>query len=1133
MGYVLPVADCIKNRGHDGNLYPKHSKYFLKFLVAGIVSYITNQHTLVFISKTFRVAKIKSEKKAKERERREIESNNRRHLANVRVVQKNLVYVIGLPSNLATEEILRGQDYFGQFGRINKIVINRRQTNNVAASTNASANSNHPTVGVYVTYATKEEATRAINAVDGSMLESRVLRATFGTTKYCSYYLRNIPCQNPNCMYLHEPGEEADSFTKEDLAANRAEMRDSNNADDSHHPHQDGYDEQHTYRGSSKSPGAHMVAGSGRSTAVPQASAAGNSNSRLRKGSDINGSVGSSSRPRSVDPHNSLADHTRDGSGNMPGSALPATASWASKPMSKKPQTASSSSATTATATAEASDSKGRKSGGAGSGSSSGAMTLRMIPSSRNGKATATAAANSNTTKALAGSNVQANSDETQSSAQTPASDSAQHHPPVLQQLTRERKQQLRHQARAQQRTTTLRTPVAADEEEVAVETSLLPTKDQMGDQETIKEDISKDEKATTENEEEEEAKTKETAANSALSFQSITDSLFAQLNAKVSTPPGASSTPSFASASATGSGAGGSSGFAMSNGMDPLMFPSDASMSINSANAASSASAGSFGIFADGSGSVHNPSSIDFMNAAGSANQQQLPQHHTWGYSQPQITPLSSLLTDSSSLNQSFSGGSNGGVGMTRTASSSSTRQRSRWDFVQQQSQADEASAQQELQSVLGRGGPFSGNSRDLGLFATPIQGDYNSNNNNLLSSISGRSSTSMAAAAPFPPPGFGSRQQQVSASSPLGTLPPSQLNVGAPPPSAPLSAGLLSSGHNTTTTSATSSALLSRLMSQQPSSPLGGLVDSTTSSSFYHPSLSPPQQQSLYQDPAILSTSMAPGMPPPQPPGTLPPSSRVGQTKGDSNALNSLLAKLQLGGGGEGKSSTSGSTTPLTGQDIGGNNSSMFGLPSPSMTNSSSSAAAGMASNGFVDPAIMQIGRNSSVSSAVGPPPGIMPTMSGDGRMVSRSANSSGRSRFLNHFGSGVAADSNSEAASTPKGSNGDPPGLPTTGVFGELVRKAKQDGAVTNGGGCQQQQQLQQHTAAANDAFSGGKMMLSDIEQKLEMARQEARQLQAQLSTVIGQNRSAMMALASNTSTSSSTAAGTSGGNGATSQ
>jgi len=40
-------------------------------------------------------------------------------------------------------------------------------------------------------------------------------RASYGTTKYCTNYLKGQQCQNPNCMYLHEPGEEADSYSKE------------------------------------------------------------------------------------------------------------------------------------------------------------------------------------------------------------------------------------------------------------------------------------------------------------------------------------------------------------------------------------------------------------------------------------------------------------------------------------------------------------------------------------------------------------------------------------------------------------------------------------------------------------------------------------------------------------------------------------------------------------------------------------------------------------------------------------------------------------------------------------------------------------------------------------------------------
>ncbi|KAJ2372642.1 transcriptional repressor general negative regulator of transcription subunit 4, partial [Coemansia sp. RSA 2603] len=318
------------------------------------------------------------EKKAKEREKREIESNSRRHLANVRVVQKNLVYVIGLPSSLSSEDILRSHDYFGQFGRINKIVINRRQT---------GSSSQHPTVGVYVTYATKEESTRAINAVDGSILEGRVLRATFGTTKYCSYYLRNIPCQNPGCMYLHEPGEEADSFTKEDLAANRAGLREDHEDDDDdyHDDHHHHHAASHRQSGriATHSPGGQPLSGrvqvvpassfsgfqNGRSqTAVPVASsssatqlhAAPSSVNRVRKSSEINGL-----RPRSVEPHGT--DH--DAQLNS-GSALPATASWASRAMAKKPA-------------GDSGDSRSRRSDSGG-----GTMTLRITPSSRGKPAT-------------------------------------------------------------------------------------------------------------------------------------------------------------------------------------------------------------------------------------------------------------------------------------------------------------------------------------------------------------------------------------------------------------------------------------------------------------------------------------------------------------------------------------------------------------------------------------------------------------------------------------------------------------------------------------------------------------------------------------------------------------------------
>ncbi|KAK4995939.1 hypothetical protein LTR28_000350, partial [Elasticomyces elasticus] len=95
------------------------------------------------------------------------------------------------------------------YGKIIKIVVSKAK------------DASHPqqSVGVYVTFERKEDAASCIAAVDGSSNGDRVLRAQFGTTKYCSAYLRNETCNNRNCMFLHEPGEENESFTRQDLSS--------------------------------------------------------------------------------------------------------------------------------------------------------------------------------------------------------------------------------------------------------------------------------------------------------------------------------------------------------------------------------------------------------------------------------------------------------------------------------------------------------------------------------------------------------------------------------------------------------------------------------------------------------------------------------------------------------------------------------------------------------------------------------------------------------------------------------------------------------------------------------------------------------------------------------------------------
>lgn len=71
------------------------------------------------------MAKLKAEKRQKEQQRKQKATESRKHLANVRVVQKNLVFVVGLPIRLAEPNILKKHEYFGKFGKIQKVVINQ------------------------------------------------------------------------------------------------------------------------------------------------------------------------------------------------------------------------------------------------------------------------------------------------------------------------------------------------------------------------------------------------------------------------------------------------------------------------------------------------------------------------------------------------------------------------------------------------------------------------------------------------------------------------------------------------------------------------------------------------------------------------------------------------------------------------------------------------------------------------------------------------------------------------------------------------------------------------------------------------------------------------------------------------
>ncbi|KAE8778935.1 CCR4-NOT transcription complex subunit 4 [Hordeum vulgare] len=129
------------------------------------------------------------------------------HPDNVRVIQRKLVYIVGMPSEFASEKVLRQKSFLGQYGKIENIIID-----------NIGANQQIPDSGrVYVTFSREEEAVLCIEAVNGFVLDGRPLKATFGVTRYCHIWLSNKVCQKPNCSYVHKKALPEDVCSKDDV----------------------------------------------------------------------------------------------------------------------------------------------------------------------------------------------------------------------------------------------------------------------------------------------------------------------------------------------------------------------------------------------------------------------------------------------------------------------------------------------------------------------------------------------------------------------------------------------------------------------------------------------------------------------------------------------------------------------------------------------------------------------------------------------------------------------------------------------------------------------------------------------------------------------------------------------------
>ena len=132
-----------------------------------------------------------------------------------RIIQKNLVYLIGLSSDLVKiEPKLKSFEYFGQYGKILKLVINKKKIYN-------SNGPNGPSYTCFVTYSTNEESSLAILSLDNTIIDNHEIKANYGTTKYCMNFLKKWECKNKDCIYLHKFADEKDIVSREIMNTNK------------------------------------------------------------------------------------------------------------------------------------------------------------------------------------------------------------------------------------------------------------------------------------------------------------------------------------------------------------------------------------------------------------------------------------------------------------------------------------------------------------------------------------------------------------------------------------------------------------------------------------------------------------------------------------------------------------------------------------------------------------------------------------------------------------------------------------------------------------------------------------------------------------------------------------------------
>ena len=130
------------------------------------------------------------------------------NLSELRILKKNLVHVHGFPKSIGKIDTLKSKEYFGLYGNIIKIIQTYKR----------KPSNNKKVYSVYITYSNEREAACAILCVDSLLIQGKIIRAFFGTTKYCNYFINNQVCPIlDRCTFLHQVINNKDIIIDENM----------------------------------------------------------------------------------------------------------------------------------------------------------------------------------------------------------------------------------------------------------------------------------------------------------------------------------------------------------------------------------------------------------------------------------------------------------------------------------------------------------------------------------------------------------------------------------------------------------------------------------------------------------------------------------------------------------------------------------------------------------------------------------------------------------------------------------------------------------------------------------------------------------------------------------------------------